>query len=90
MTDIWRICFRVNGQAHELEVAPLTSLAQILRDNLGLTGTKIGCNDGECGACTVIVDGKPMNSCLILAPQIEGADVQTIESVESNPAYFRI
>jgi aerobic carbon-monoxide dehydrogenase small subunit len=79
MTNLWAVNFQVNGKAVHLQVPPMTSLAQILRDNLGLTGTKIACNKGECGACTVMMNGRAVDSCLVLAPQLEGADVWTIE-----------
>jgi carbon-monoxide dehydrogenase small subunit len=69
----------VNGRPVELNVPPLTSLAQILREHLGLTGTKVSCNEGECGSCTVLLNGEAVNSCLVLAPQADQADVWTIE-----------
>jgi carbon-monoxide dehydrogenase small subunit len=71
----------VNGRKVELNVSPLTSLAQILRDHLGLTGTKISCNEGECGSCTVLLNDRPVNSCLVLAPQADQADIWTIEGL---------
>ena len=64
-----------------MEVPPNISLLDLLRDNLGMTGTKKVCESGECGACTVLVDGKAVNSCIILAPQINGKRVQTIEGM---------
>jgi len=81
MTDLWPIQIHVNGRNVELNVSPLTSLAQILRDHLGLTGTKISCNEGECGSCTVLMNGLPVNSCLVLAPQADQADIWTIEGL---------
>jgi carbon-monoxide dehydrogenase small subunit len=84
MTDHWDLQFHVNGQQYQLSVPPLTSLAQILRDHLGLTGTKISCNEGECGSCTVLMDGEPVNSCLVLAPQADNADIWTIEGLGSS------
>ena len=84
MTATWRVKFSVNGKAVDLSVPPMTSLAQILREQLGLLGTKIGCNNGECGACTVLLNDQPVNSCLVLAPQVEGADVWTIEGISTN------
>jgi aerobic-type carbon monoxide dehydrogenase small subunit (CoxS/CutS family) len=71
---------QVNGRVHELQVAPGTPLLEILRDRLGLTGTKEGCGRGECGACTVLVDGKPMLACLAIVDEITGA-VTTIEGL---------
>ena len=64
-----------------LEVAAHHTLLQVLRDQLGLTGTKDGCSEGDCGACTVIVNGAPVNSCLVLAPQADGAEIVTIEGL---------
>ena len=74
----------INGEAITAEVAPSISLAQFLRDNLYLTGTKIGCGKGECGACTIIMDGKSVTSCIIPVLRAEGAVIQTIEGVAKN------
>ena len=74
----------INGEAITAEVAPSISLAQFLRDNLYLTGTKIGCGKGECGACTIIMDGKSVTSCIIPVLRAEGAVIQTIEGVAQN------
>lgn len=71
----------VNGQLHELAVKPKTTLAQLLRNELGLTGTKVACNEGACGSCTVIVDGMAVKSCSVLAVQADGKEVQTIEGL---------
>ena len=71
----------VNGLVHELDVAPATSLLRILRDDLGLTGAKNACEQGECGACTVLLDGAPVCACLIAAVQADGASVRTVESL---------
>lgn len=71
----------VNGTAHALHVAPWTSLLDLLRDGLDLTGTKKGCDHGQCGACTVLVDGKRINSCLKLAVTLDGSEVTTIEGL---------
>ncbi|MBL8802662.1 MAG: FAD binding domain-containing protein [Planctomycetes bacterium] len=71
--------FEVNGEARALEVEPLRRLLDVLREDLGLTGTKEGCGEGECGACTVLVDGVAVNSCLVPACQTTGARVETIE-----------
>ena len=75
------ITLNVNGKEYELAVAPNRTLTQTLRDDLGLLGTKEGCGVGDCGACTVIMDGKPVNSCLILAVQAAGSELTTIEGV---------
>jgi carbon-monoxide dehydrogenase small subunit len=73
----------VNDRAHEMAVDPNTTLVDLLRYHLGLTGTKKGCDLGDCGACTVLMDGKAVNSCLVLAVQANGRTVQTIEGLES-------
>jgi carbon-monoxide dehydrogenase small subunit len=75
------ITFKVNGFTEEVFVDPWKSLADVLREELGLTGTKVGCNQGQCGSCTVLLDGKAVKSCLVLAPQAEGKDVTTIEGL---------
>ena len=71
----------VNGKAVTLQVDGLRSLADVLREELGLTGTKIGCREGECGACTVLLDGQAVNSCLIPAMKAQGSRVVTIEGL---------
>lgn len=76
-----KIALKVNGESYELSVNPTQTLADILREELGLTGTKIMCNEGECGACTVLVDGKPILSCMTLAIEVEGKDILTIEGL---------
>jgi len=72
---------RVNGQIYEVEVQPWRTLLEALRDQLNLTGTKQSCGEGHCGACTVIVDGQAVNSCLLLAVEAQGKDVLTIEGL---------
>ncbi len=72
---------RVNGEPQELLVRPHRTLLEVLREDLGLTGTKHGCELGECGACTVLIDGKPQLSCLTLPAQVVGREVTTIEGV---------
>ena len=71
----------VNGVERELEAAPLERLLDVLRERLGLTGTKEGCGEGECGACSVLVDGELVNSCLVPVCQVEGASVLTVEGL---------
>lgn len=75
------ITFTVNEREYEVAVAPNRTLTQVLRDDLNLLGTKEGCGVGDCGACTVIMDGKPVNSCLVLAVQADGSTIKTIEGV---------
>ena len=76
-----RICVTVNGVEHEAEVDARLLLADFLRENLGLTGTHIGCEHGVCGACTVMLDGESARSCLTLAVQADGARVETVEGL---------
>ena len=80
------IVLTVNGVARQLEVAPWTSLLDTLRDHLDLTGTKKGCDHGQCGACTVLVDGRRILSCLTLAVMTDGAEVTTIEGLAMDGA----
>ncbi len=75
------IQLRVNGELHEVMVAPWKTLLQVIRDDIGLTGAKEACGTGECGACTVLVNGKPVNSCLVLAVEAQGKDILTIEGL---------
>ncbi len=79
------IKIHVNGDWYALTVNPGDRLVDILRDRLGLTGTKEGCGEGECGACTVNLDGKAVLSCLILAAQADGSKILTIEGLQSGP-----
>ena len=73
--------FRLNGRPVEVDAPPGRRLLDLLREDLGLIGTKEGCGEGECGACTVLVDGKPRLSCLTLAIQVEGKEVLTVEGL---------
>ena len=75
----FQIAVTVNGRTHRLTVAAHATLASLLRDDLGLTGTKIGCDVGECGACTVLLDGAPVLACLVLAVEADGRRLTTIE-----------
>ena len=79
-----KINFTVNNRTHELSVEPNQTLVEVLRQHLGLTGTKVGCNQGDCGACAVIMDGRSVNSCLVLAVQADGSKITTIEGVETD------
>jgi len=81
-----KLALTVNGDARAVEVPALKRLLDILREDLGLTGTKEGCGEGECGACSVVLNGELVNSCLVPACQVEGAQVVTIEGISANPA----
>ncbi len=72
---------RVNGEAYEIAIESHRTLLEVLRENLGLTGTKRGCDEGTCSACTVLLDGKPMLSCLMLAMDAVGKEIQTVEGM---------
>ena len=80
----------VNGVEHDSEVEPRTLLVDFLRDELGLTGTKIGCDTSQCGACTVQLDGRAVKSCTVLALQADGASVVTIEGLAANGGFDRL
>jgi carbon-monoxide dehydrogenase small subunit len=72
---------RVNGECRKVSVEPWRTLAEVLRDELGLTGVKVACNSGSCGSCTVLMDGKAVKSCLMLAPQAREKEILTIEGL---------
>jgi aerobic carbon-monoxide dehydrogenase small subunit len=76
-----QIKLTVNGKYYELQVKPWATLLDVIREDLGLTGTKEGCGEGECGACTVIMDGKAVNSCIMLATEANGKKITTIEGL---------
>jgi len=78
-----RMTFVVNGRSRTLDAPPLARLLDILRGPLGLTGTKEGCGEGECGSCTVLLDGVPVNACLVVAGQCDGRTVLTVEGLAS-------
>lgn len=75
------VALRINGQPYQLQLEAWVSLLDLLRDRLDLTGTKKGCDHGQCGACTVLVDGRRINSCLTLAVMQDGADITTVEGL---------
>jgi aerobic-type carbon monoxide dehydrogenase small subunit (CoxS/CutS family) len=81
LTDSVAISFTLNGAATSIDVNCTHTLARVLREQLGLIGTKVSCEQGECGACTVIVDGKAVNSCIMLAAEVDGCEVLTIEGL---------
>ena len=76
-----RLAFTLNGKDISMEISPNTLLVDLLRDRLGLTGTKVGCREGECGVCTVLLDGNPVNSCILPAAKIQGRSLTTIEGL---------
>ncbi|MCC6749025.1 MAG: (2Fe-2S)-binding protein [Deltaproteobacteria bacterium] len=80
----WPVSFTVNGVRHELRVEPTETLYDVLRERLRLTGTKGACLEGECGSCTVLLDGAPVTSCLVLAPQVDGRAVVTVEGLATD------
>ena len=83
MNDARAIRMTVNGRAYDISAPPNQTLLDFLRYRLGLVGTKNGCDTGNCGACTVLVDGKAVNSCLVLAVELDGAGITTIEGIGS-------
>ena len=76
-----RVACIINGEAHDVELEPYRSLLDVLRSEIGLTGSKKGCDVGDCGACTVILNGRPVNSCLVLGVEAKGASIETIEGL---------
>jgi aerobic carbon-monoxide dehydrogenase small subunit len=80
------VSFTVNGRKRRVSVPPMKRLLDVLREDCRLTGTKEGCGEGECGACTVLVDGAPVNSCLVPAAQVEGRRIVTVEGLAKGPA----
>jgi carbon-monoxide dehydrogenase small subunit len=81
MTEKRRLCLHINRAEYRVEVEPRKTLADTIRDECGLTGTHIGCEHGVCGACTVILNGKPMRSCLMFSVQADGAEIRTVEGL---------
>ena len=78
------IQLKVNGDLQRVEIEPAETLLHVLRERLGLTGTKEGCGEGDCGACTILVDGKSVNSCIYPAIQADGCEILTVEGVEKS------
>ncbi|MGB7333350.1 MAG: 2Fe-2S iron-sulfur cluster-binding protein, partial [Terriglobales bacterium] len=83
------IACRVNGRAVFVSSSPLQRLSRVLREELGLTGTKVGCDAGDCGACTVLLDGEPVCACLVAAGQVEGCEVTTVEGLADRTSSSR-
>tara|TARA_B100000029_G_C17403017_1_gene897793 strand:- start:142 stop:621 length:480 start_codon:yes stop_codon:yes gene_type:complete len=86
MNETHKVTATVNGREESFEVAGLESLMDALRDRLHLSGTKEGCREGECGACTVLLDGKPINSCAYIAAATDGREIETIEGLSDDLA----
>jgi carbon-monoxide dehydrogenase small subunit len=84
MAKNYELRMTLNGQAVQVTAEPSATLAHVLREQLGLTGTKIGCEEGECGACTVLLDGRPINSCICPALKAAGREVLTIEGLSAD------
>jgi aerobic-type carbon monoxide dehydrogenase small subunit (CoxS/CutS family) len=84
------VTFKINGERRTLDVPPMKRLLDTLREELGLTGTKEGCGEGECGACTVLVDGEPVNACLVATCQVDGHKVTTIEGLADGERLHRL
>jgi carbon-monoxide dehydrogenase small subunit len=85
MTPLYRVSVTVNGRPYEREVEPRLLLSDFLRHDLGLTGTHVGCEHGVCGACTVLFDGEPVRSCILLAVQADGHAITTVEGLAPEP-----
>jgi aerobic carbon-monoxide dehydrogenase small subunit len=79
-----QISLTVNGERHRVDVEPRRTLADALREDLGLTGTHLGCEHGVCGACTIVVDGRPVRACLMFAVQADGASIATVEGLAAD------
>jgi aerobic carbon-monoxide dehydrogenase small subunit len=87
MSDSLKIGLSVNGSSHVVNVTPRRLLSDVLREDLGLTGTHVGCEHGVCGACTILIDGRPARACITFAIQMERHEVTTIEAVACNDVY---
>src|SRR5713226_9505692 len=86
--DTGTIAFSVNGRSVVVSSSPSQRLSRVLREELGLTGTKIGCDAGDCGACTVLLDGEPVCACLVAVGQVENQSITTVEGLKSRPPLF--
>ena len=78
------VSLNINGRVERVEIAPHRTLLEVIRDDLQLTGTKCGCEDGTCGACTILLNGAPVRSCLLLAAEVQGQEIVTIEGLKSD------
>jgi len=90
LKNLMPIALRVNDEIHELLVPPWRTLLEVLRETIGLTGAKRSCQEGQCGACSVLVDGKSVNSCLYLAVEAQGKDIRTVEGLTMDGALGQI
>ncbi|MEM2021822.1 MAG: (2Fe-2S)-binding protein [Zestosphaera sp.] len=90
MIDAVLTRFKLNGREVEVDVMPNEVLLDTLRLRLGVKSVKRGCERGECGSCTILLNGEPVTSCLILMPQVEGADIVTVEGLESDPKFMKL
>ncbi len=91
MNDLIPVSLRVNGVRYDIAIRPWRTLLEVLRETLGMTGTKRSCGEGQCGTCTVLIDGKAVNSCLYLAVEAQGKEISTIEGPpEGDPALEQI
>lgn len=90
MLELFTVRTTVNGQPYSRVVEPRTLLSDFLRQDLGLTGTHVGCEHGVCGACTVLVDGLPVRACLMFAPQVDGCTVETVEGLAPGPGRLNL
>ena len=83
-----QLCFLLNGESRAVHSDPRTRLSQVLREEFRFTGTKVGCDAGDCGACTVLVNGQPVCSCLTAVGQVQGGEIETIEGLRNNSPVF--
>jgi len=91
MKDLIPVSLLINGVRHDIAIQPWRTLLEVLRENLGMTGTKRSCGEGQCGTCTVLLDGKSVNSCLYLAVEAQGKEIVTIEGpADGDPALEQI
>lgn len=89
-TEHRRVTLTVNSQTYEVDIEPRRTLADVLRDECGLTGTHLGCEQGVCGACTVLIDGSPARSCLLFAAGFENREITTVEGREHDPVLAKV
>ena len=88
MSQLFPVSVSINGQDYDRQVEPRTLLVDFIRHELGLTGTHVGCEHGVCGACTILFDGKPVRSCIMLAVQADGHEIMTVEGLADSPEHL--